>query len=383
MGVVDQDWRGMMRGRLSLAGALAVMIWCCQSAHAVDSEAAMNELIRSAKAEGQVEVLLSGQVPLLLKPVMPLFEKKYGIRVNFQTGGGDQNGLRILAERRVGRYTLDVWLGGANTALAQLLPNNALVPINDLLIDPDVTDLSKWYHGRYFYVDAANRYILAFGAQPQQTISFNTNLVKESDINSFHDLLDPKWKGKMVSWNPSVEGAAATSVAMYLHPRIGEEWFVRWAREMQVTVVDDVRQGAEWVALGRFPLGIFGVATQAEKLRSEGFPIQGYIAHPLAEGQTLSSSATNIMVMDRAPHSKAAQLFVNWILTRDTQQAIIKASGTSDSMRIDVDNSVIPAQYRKDPKADYYIAFSDPRYQTQQTEIMARLRQIMIDAGYK
>ena len=170
---------------------------------------------------------------------------------------------------------------------------------------------------------------------------------------------------------------------MYLNPKIGEEWFVRWAREMNVTLVDDVRQGAEWVALGRFPLGIFGIATQAEKLREEGFPIQGYIAHPLAEGQMLTSSATNIMVMDRAPHPKAAQLFLNWVMTREVQQAIIKTSGLTDSLRIDVDNSMIPAQYRKDPNADYYIAFANPRYQTEQTEIMARLRKIMIDAGYK
>ena len=207
--------------------AVATLVGWGGPATAADLTSQMQELIRAAKAEGQVEVLLSGQVPLKLRPVMPEFEKKYGVRINFQTGGGDQNGLRILAERRVGRYTLDVWLGGANTALAQLLPNNALVPINDLLIDPDVTDLSKWYRGRYFYVDASERFILAFGAQPQQTISFNTNMVKETDIMSFHDLLDPKWKGRMVSWNPSLEGAAATSVGMYLNPKIGEEWFVR------------------------------------------------------------------------------------------------------------------------------------------------------------
>lgn len=351
--------------------------------HAAESPAQLQELIKAAQKEGQVEVLLSGQVPLLLRPLMPEFEKKYGIRVNFQTGGGDQNGQRILAERRVGRYTLDVWLGGANTALAQLLPNHALVPIPELLVDPDVTDLSKWYKGRHYYVDVDQRYIFAFGAQPGQTISFNTNMVKESEIKSFHDLLDPKWKGKMVSWNPSLEGAAATSVGMYLNPKIGEEWFVRWAREMNVTIVDDVRQGAEWVALGRFPIGVFGIATQAEKMRAEGFPIQGFISHPLAEGQMLTSSATNIMVMDRAPHPKASQLFLNWVLTKEMQQKIIKTSGLSDSLRIDVDDSVIAPQYRKLANVDYYVAFAERRYQTDQTQIINRLRDIMKEAGYK
>jgi iron(III) transport system substrate-binding protein len=355
----------------------------CSGARANDADPAMQKLISDARAEGQVEVLLSGQVPQKLPHVMALFEKRYGLKVNFQTGGGEQNGQRLLAERRVNRFTLDVWLGGANTALVQLIPNKALAPLPSLIVDPDVKDLSKWYKRQHFYVDPEQRYVFAFGAQPAQTVSFNTNVLKADDIKSFHDLLDPKWKGKMVSWNPSSEGAGPNAIGMYLNPKIGEEWFVRWAREMQVTLVDDARQGAEWVALGRFPLGIFGIATQANKLHSEGFPIQGYIPHPMAEGEMLTNSATNIMIMDRAPHPKAAQLFMNWVLTQEAQQAIIKASGLSDTLRTDIDNSVIPAQYRRDPKTDYYVVFADPKYQTDQAKIIERLRQIMKDAGYQ
>ena len=240
----------MLKKMLALS-AVAMTVLAASLAHADDNAPAMRELIKAAQAERQVEVLLSGQVPAQLRPLMQQFEKRYGIRVNAQVGGGDQNGQRILAERRVGRYTLDIWLGGANTALVQLLPNKALAPVPDLLVDPEVTDLSKWYKGQHFYVDPDKRYVFAFGAQPAQTISFNTDMVKADDITSFHDLLDPKWKGKMVSWSPDSEGAGPNAIGMYLNPKIGEQWFVRWAREMQVTIVNDVRQGAEWVALGR------------------------------------------------------------------------------------------------------------------------------------
>ena len=370
----------MFRTKFMAAAVVALLLPSALAAQATTPE--MEELIRAAKAEGQVEVLLSGQVPAKLRPVMPLFEKKYGIKVNFQTGGGEQNGQRMLAERRVGRYTLDVWLGGANTALVQLIPNKALVPIKDLLLDPDVTDKSKWYKGHQYYVDPDQKYILAFGAQPTQTVTTNTKLVKDGEISSYEDLLNPKWKGKMVSWHPSTEGAAATSVAMYLHPRIGEQWFVRWANEQKPTLVADVRQGAEWVAIGRFPLGIFGIATQAEKLRLEGFPIQGS-RKAMAEGDMLSSSATNLMVMDKAPNPKAAQLFINWVLTREVQQEIVKASGTTDSLRVDIDNTVLDEQYRRDPNVDYYINFDDPRYQREQTEIIEKIREIMRKAGYR
>jgi iron(III) transport system substrate-binding protein len=374
--------RAMSRGIFSLVLIAAVCLGVSAPALAQSDSPAMQELIKAAQAEGRVEVLLSGQVPQRLPPVMPLFEKKYGIKVNFQTGGGEQNGQRLLAERRVNRFTLDIWLGGANTALVQLIPNGALAPIPALLADPEVKNLTKWYQNHHFYVDPDQRYVFAFGAQPMQNIAFNTELVKPEQITSYHDLLDPKWKGKIVSWNPSVEGAGPNAIGMYLNPKIGEEWFVRWARDMQVTIVEDARQGAEWVALGRFPIGMFGMPTQAEKLQQEGFPIQGYIPHSMAEGDILNNSATNIMIMDRAPHPKAAQLFLNWVLSQEAQQAIVKTSGVSDSLRTDIDNSVIPPQYRRDPHADYYVVFADQRYQSQQTELMDRIRKIMKNAGY-
>lgn len=363
--------------------AVAVLLPARQPAGAAEPTPQMKSLIDAARAEGRVEVILSGQVPQKLRVLMPDFEKLYGVRVNFQTGSGRAHAQRILAERRAGRYTIDAWLGGDSTALTQLIPNGVLAPIPELLIDPDVTDLSKWYKGRHYYTDPDQRYVFAFGAQPIHVVSFNTKLVDPGEIRSYQDLLDPKWKGKMVTWNPSAQGAGASAVGMYLHPRIGEDWFKRWAREMNVTVVEDARQGAEWLALGRFHLGIFGIATQAETMRSQGFPVQGFLPHAMAEGEILTVSATNIMVLDRAPHPKAAQLFVNWLLTRDVQQKLIKIAQRADSLRTDVDSSVLDPAYRRRPDADYFVPFVEPRYQKEQAAIFKRIGEILKDAGYR
>lgn len=375
-----------MTNNLVAASMMTAVLWTLlapQFVAVAEPSPEMQALIKAAQAEKQVEIILSGQVPQRLRALMPDFQEKYGIRVNFQTGGGPAHAQRILAERRVGRYTIDAWLGGDGTALTQLIPNGALAPIADLLIDPDVTDLSKWYKGRHYYTDPEQRYVFAFGAQPMHVVSFNTKLVDPNEIRSFGDLLDPKWKGKMVSWSPAARGAGASSLAMYLHPKIGEEWFKRWAREMDVTIVEDARQGAEWVALGRYHLGIFGIATQAETMRSEGFPIQGHLPHAMAEGEILTASAANIMVLDRAPHPKATQLFVNWLLTRDVQQKLITIAQRADSMRIDVDNTVVEPPYRRNSDVDYFVSFVDPNYQYAQTELFKRLGQIMQEAGFR
>ena len=340
------------------------------------------ELLRAARKEGELELILSGQVPQKLRPGMAQFEKKYGVRVNFQTGGGSAHAERILAERRVGRYTLDVWLGGANTALVSLVPNKALQSFPELLIDPEVNDKSAWFQGKHHYSDPESRYIFTYAASPNSPFSFNTKLVNPGEFKSFWDFLDPKWKGKIVSWSPGDQGTAPNALSLYLNPKVGEEWFRRWANEMNVTIVKDARQGAEWVALGRFPIGMFGLSTQAELLSTQGFPIDSMDLN-MIEGDALVASASNLMVMDRAPHPNAAKLFVNWALSKEGQTLFIKLQQSMDSLRTDIPKDLIEERYRIRPDRDYLVTFTNPDYINRQAEYLTRLRKIMQDAGYR
>ena len=367
-------WNGVLSAGLLLAGFVGT-----PSANATE----WDQLIEAARAEGKVEVALAGQVPLKLRPGIREFEKKYGIKVVPHTGGSNDFASRILAERSVGRYSLDVRIGGANTALLQLMPAKAMDPVDTLLVAPEVTDRSLWYKGKHYYTDTEGRYILAFGASPSYNVSINTKMVKPDEIKSYADLLNPKWKGKIVSWSPSDQGTAASSIPLFLNPKVGETWFRRWANEMQITIVKDPRQGAEWVAMGRFPIGMFGLNTQAEEMAEQGFPIQGYLPHPMAEGEILSSSAANIMVMANAPDPHATKLFVNWFLSREGQTIFVKYAEKMDTLRMDVPKDLVPERHRIRADRDYMLPFADPDYTSRQTEVLATLKRIMQDAGYK
>ena len=67
-------------------------------------------------------------------------------------------------------------------------------------------------------------------------IAYNTNLVKADDApKSFADLLDPRWKGKIVKAHPGYSGTIMT--ATYQMPRdLGWEYFEKLAKQgvMQV-----------------------------------------------------------------------------------------------------------------------------------------------------
>lgn len=345
------------------------------------ADAEWDKLVAAARAEGKVEVILSGQMPRRLSKIMPEFQKKYGVKVNFQTGSGRKHASRILAERRAGRYTIDAWLGGSVTANVTLIPNGVLAPVAPLLMDPDVKNPAKWYKGRLHFADSAGKYIFAWGASPLQQVSFNTKMVKASDIPSFESLLDPKWKGKIVSWSPGGTGSAPSVVSMYLNPKIGENWFRRFITEMDVTFVTDARQGAEWVATGRFPIGMFGLSTQADALARQGFPVQGFLPHAMKEGEFLTSSAANIMALDHAPNPHAMKLFVNWALSREAHIAFLRAGKDGDSLRVDVPNNEVPPDGRIRPDVDYYVAFDDPRWINEQGDILKKIRAIVKAAG--
>jgi ABC-type Fe3+ transport system substrate-binding protein len=89
------------------------------------------------------------------------------------------------------------------------------------------------------------------------------------------------------------------------------------------------------------------------------------------------------MVMDKAPNPNAAQLFINWALSKEGQASFVKASGSTDSLRTDVPNEGLEPQYRIDPAADYIVAFSNPEYAERQDEVLAKLKSIMQEAGYR
>ena len=365
-----------------ISGVLGAVLAVIVALPAAAADSTWDELVAAAQREGKVELVLSGQVPQRLRVAMPEFEKKYGVRVNFQTGGGAAHISRLLAERRLNRYSLDVWLGGATGVISSLLPIGAAVPFADLIIDPEVKNPARWFQGKHHYIDPENRYIFVWGASPTYNVAYNTNLVDPNEIRSYADLLNPKWKGKIVSWSPG-QGAGASTIPMFLNPKIGEQWFRRWANEMNVTIVSDARQGAEWVALGRFAIGMFGLNTQIEALKDQGFPVKDFLPHPMAEGEVLSASAANLMVLDKAPNPNAAKLFINWALSRDGQALLVKASEKTDSLRTDVPNDSLEPQYRIDPKVDYIVAFSNPEQAARQDEILAKLKTIMREAGYK
>src|SRR3990167_10758790 len=78
-----------------------------------------NVTLKAAKKEGTVVMLNSAGAETREALAGP-FSKKYGIQLEFIAARGPEMSQKLLIERKAGLYTVDVYMGGANTPTVTL-----------------------------------------------------------------------------------------------------------------------------------------------------------------------------------------------------------------------------------------------------------------------
>lgn len=323
------------------------------------------ETLKAADKEGQV-VIYGGEPFARYFSIVEAFQKAYPkIRGNLIGGRGSQLGPRIIAERRAGKYLADFFVGGKGTALATLHAGKILDPIRPLLVLPEVVDPSKWWQGRHQYLDPEGQYIFVFVGNPSSVeINYNLKLVNPKEFRSYWDLLQPKWKGKMTALDPRVRGADTPLLFFYYTSTLGPEFMRRLFGEMEMTYSRDYRQPVDWLGRGKFAICLPCAQTEVGDAIDQGLPI-GQIGM-LEEGGTLTSGGHTISLMNRAPHSHAAKVFVNWLLSREGQSLIQRVKeaplrSRPNSLRVDIAKDDVPPERHRVEGVPYFDG-DDPRF---------------------
>ena len=329
-------------------------------------------LIKAAQDEGELSITAGGSAGRNFRAIIGLWGEQFGITPIIATGSGNAHVNRVLAERNVGRYLVDVMYGGGSSLIARLIPANALVPIADLFMHPEVADQSLWLGGKHWYADPQQQFIFVFSASARPMtlgMRYNTDLVTQEDIDNFNsvfDYLDPRWKGKIVAFSPTAGGSSGTYYAVYVHPDIGPEWIDRFlSPELDVTFAEDIRFIADGMAHGKFHIAIGGGAvSDLDALAALGAPI-GVLTKDFKEGGELaaSSSGSLMSVVADRPHPNATKLWVNWWLSKEgqTQMHTMSEVNPKPTLREDVtDWGKTEELDRRVPGQSYYFLDADP-----------------------
>lgn len=308
--------------------------------------------LREAEKEGKVVVYgaATGQIrDALIKG----FHDRYGIPVEYMAAKGPEISTKVLSERKAGLYIPDVIIGASVPAITVLKPAGAFDPIEPVLILPEVLDPKVWWNTELPWVDK-DHYFIAFLAYASNNIAVNPEVVKSQDINSYRDLLDPKWKGKMVMHDPTIAGSGRSFTAVMAFYIMGVDYLKQLANQ-EPFIARDHRLLAEWVARGKYPVGLAIESEAIEQMRSAGMSLQ--YASP-GEGTYVTTGTGFLSRPKNAPHPNASIIFINWLMSKEGQTVYTDVARLQ-SARADIPTTnVDPFSIRK-PGVKYFVTSTE------------------------
>ena len=285
---------------------LVLAVWLAPAAVSMAQDAA---LVDAAKKEGKLIWYTSLAIPSSTA-FAHFFMKKYpGVEVEIHRTGSQRVLQRVMQEATAGIKNVDV-IHTSDAGHFVLLKEKGLimkyVPKSAEPFPAGFKDRDGFY----------------FGLRATLSVpAYNPKVVAEKDApKSWKDLLDTKWRGKLVTAHPGYSGIIMTHV-LALVKQYGWEYFQELAKN-KLHITQSANDPAGVVASGERPVGVNGAEYFYYKTLKQGNPIK--IVYP-KEGVPLVVSPTAIAAA--APHPNAAKLFTEFILTKESQQVLADKEG--------------------------------------------------------
>ncbi len=358
----------------ALVSLTAIALSCHAAlAQPVDWQKAWDETLAAAKKEAKVVV--AGPPDTQVRQALPAaFEARYGIKMEYITGRGSDQGSKLRREREAGIYSVDAVLAGSQTMFTVLYREKMLAPLKPELILPEVTDGKNWKRGSLWFPDPEQKYVLRIFNTVREAFMVNTNQVKPQDLRKFSDLLDPKWKGKIAFLDPARSGTGSNQIAM-LYEQLGESFIKKLLVDQDPMISRERRQLTDGVLRGNYPIGFGAEDGEMERLQAEGQPVKTICS---LEDMPGSVSGGNMLgLIDRAPHPNAARVFVNWMASREGNEIYARALKMVPA-RVDIDaESFLPPEVIPKTGMNYFDVFDYNFTVTGKEEIRLRVKDML------
>ena len=138
----------------------------------------------------------------------------------------------------------------------------------------------------------------------------------EDAPKSYADLLQPKWRMRLVKAHPSYSGAILTATYA-LSKALGWDYFVALQKQ-RVMQVQSATEPPKKVAQGERSVMVDGAEYVALNLEDDNEPIKPAYA---TEGTPIYSGS--LCVMAKAPHPNAARLLDTYMFSQEGQQLMV------------------------------------------------------------
>jgi len=291
----------ILKRRSALLGAAGLTFARAARAERPAAEAVTPELVAGAKNEGKVAWYTADDL-VLATNVSKAFEAKYGLTVQLERSGAERIYQRIAQEYASDIRQVDVATSSDAGHTVSWNTNGWLAPF----VPAEVgrwTDKAVGPDGKY----VVDKFTLV-------TPGYNTRLVKADEApKTWTDLLDPKWKNKLVKAHPGYSGAITNETYALSH-LLGWEFYEKLAKQgvLQVQSATDPPMRA---AQGERAVMADGAEVTSNRLIGQGAPL--VLIYP-AEGVPLVAVIS--VVMQRSQRPNAARLFAHYLCSPECQQ---------------------------------------------------------------
>src|SRR5215471_12803987 len=268
---------------LGLTGIVLTTPSMCQ-------EVKQEAIIEGARKEGKLQIYALLVVADHMQIIQRFKEKYPFIDVALYRTTSERLYTRIETEARANNHLADV-IGISGFQMYQLVKRGLMAKYES----PE----RRYYEPTFKDKDG---YWTAYYVNPIVT-AYNTRQVSAHDAaKDYRDLLDPKWKGKLVMEDEEIEWFS-TMMSFW-----GEEKGTVYMKRLAAQNFN-FRHGhtlmTQLVAAGEYPGAVFVYGPQTQSMRSAGAPIDWNAPNPTVAGVNLMGVAA------RARHPNAAQLYVD------------------------------------------------------------------------
>ena len=283
-----------------LAAALALTLLAALPARAQDtvSPADWDKVVAAAKQEGKVVVYNAVLGAPYYYNVAKAFTAKYGIAVDTLDLRASELSARLQAEQASGKFLGDVEQRSEASLDAQMKQGW----LQQYKPFPNLKNVRK---GLAYGADHAPAWIQAYGWLVNSSM-----VTPDQQPHVWKDLLDPKWKGKMLFDDPRAAGAGVLLFAV-ANKVYGPDYVSKLAAQ-DLQFDRDLRNDSQRVARGEFPL--YAPTGYAFASDLAGLPVRLIVP----DDGSIYIRVDNGMLKN-APHPNAARLFMDFMLEPDTQ----------------------------------------------------------------
>lgn len=271
-------------------------------------EKELTALYEAALESGNTEVTIYAGHHDEFQAIYDAFEKRFpGLTILPEVYVGAELQTALEAEKQSGNHVVDVLSNPNADRYAEQGFSEEYSPVTFEMpdwaegqISPDqIQDPNGFYHAPW---------ALMFSS------SYNTDLLEEPDLpESWADLADDEWAGKLTFMDPSTPGGTKTvSTTLLQAGVIDEQWLLDVGDHAKIVAQDQL--ALQSLSSGEFPYQPLSASTSVLNAQEDGAPVEVQF---FDENNVIATEKW--MLAANAPSSDAGKLLLNYLFTKEAQ----------------------------------------------------------------